>query len=195
MKTLSLFLAAATLAGLTACNGSNSDSVENAQKVNEARNEASLPESAEKKADYDSDFLTKAASGGMLEVALGKLVVQRGTRADAKAFAQQMVTDHSQANAELMGLAQRKRITLPTMMGNDQQDVYKDVEEKTAANFDRVYIREMRQDHEEDIKLFTEAATKATDPDIKALAEKTLPMLQHHLEMVQKIEADIKASK
>jgi len=196
MKTLSLFLATAGLLGsLTACTDGNSDSVENAQKVNEARNEANLPESAEKKADYDSEFLTKAASGGMLEVELGKLVLKRGTRADAKAFAQQMVTDHSQANAELMGLAQRKHITLPTMMGNDQQDVYKDVEEKTAANFDRVYIREMRQDHEEDIKLFSEAATKAADPDIRALAQKTVPVLQHHLEMVKKIEADIKASK
>jgi putative membrane protein len=196
MKTLSLFLASAGLLGsLTACTDGNSDSVENAQKVNEARNEANLPENAEKKADYDSEFLTKAASGGMLEVELGKLVLQRGTRADAKAFAQQMITDHSKANAELMGLAQRKHITLPTMMGNDQQDVYKDVEEKTAANFDRVYIREMRQDHEEDIKLFTEASTKAADADIRALAQKTVPVLQHHLEMVKKIEADIKASK
>jgi putative membrane protein len=196
MKTLSLLLATAgLLSGLTACNGSNSDSVENAQKENEARNEATLSEGAEKKADYDSEFLTKAASGGMLEVELGKLVLQRGTRADAKAFAQQMVTDHSKANAELLGLAQRKHITLPTMMGNDQQDVYKDVQEKTAANFDRAYIREMRQDHEEDIRLFTEAASKATDSDIKALAQKTVPVLQHHLEMVKKIETNIKVSK
>ena len=196
MKTLSTLLASAgLLASLTACTDGNSDSVENAQKVNEARNEANLPEAAEKKADFDSEFMTKAASGGMLEVELGKLVLQRGTRADVKAFAQQMVTDHSKANAELMGLAKRKNIALPTMMGNDQQDVYKDVEEKTGANFDRGYAREMRQDHEEDIKEFTEASVRASDPDIKALATKTLPTLKHHLEMIQKIEADIKASK
>lgn len=196
MKTFSALLASAgLLASLTACTDGNSDSVENAQKVNEARNEATLPEAAEKKADFDSEFMTKAASGGMLEVELGKLVLQRATRADVKAFAQQMVTDHSKGNAELMGLAQRKHITLPAMMGNEQQDVYKDVEEKTGANLDRGYAREMRQDHEEDIKEFTEASVRAADPDIKAFATKTLPMLKHHLEMVQKIEADIKAGK
>jgi putative membrane protein len=194
MKIYSLALAAALLAVLTACSG-NSDSVENAQKANEARNEATLPENAEKKADYDAEFLTKAASGGMLEVELGKLVQERGTMAEAKNFAQQMIDDHSKANNELMVLAQRKHITLPTMMGSDQQDVYKDVEEKTGATFDREYIHEMRQDHEEDVKEFTKAAAQAADPDIRAFASRTLPVLQRHLEMVTKIETSLKADK
>src|SRR5690349_17322008 len=124
MKTILLPLGAvlALLTGLSACSG-NSDSVENAQKVNEARNEARLPEAAENKADYDAGFMTKAASGGMLEVELGKLVLARATSADARMFAQHMVDDHSKVNGELMVLAHRKRITLPTMMGDAQQDV------------------------------------------------------------------------
>jgi putative membrane protein len=182
----------AAAATLSACSG-NSDSVENAQKVNEARNEARLPEAAEAKADYDSEFMTKAASGGMLEVELGKLVLQRATTAEARQFAQHMITQHSAANAELKALAQRKHITLPTMMGNDQQDVFKDIEEKKGLPFDREYLHEMQQDHEEDIKLFTEAAAKAADSEVRAFATRSLPMLQKHLAMVNKLEPMVKS--
>jgi putative membrane protein len=176
------------------CSDGNSDAVENAQKVNEARNEAQ-PEAAQNRADYDSEFMTKAASGGMLEVELGKLVLQRAITPEAKEFARHMVNEHTQANAELAQLAQRRKITLPTMMGDDQQDVYKDIAEKQGLPFDRGYLREMRQDHEEDIKLFSEAAQKAGDPGVRAFAGRTLPHLREHLDRATKAEAAVRNRK
>ncbi|WP_303309508.1 DUF4142 domain-containing protein [Hymenobacter sp. BT730] len=199
MKTLLWSTLCATLLLMGSGCNSRQDAVENAQEVNKAKNESSTESAAtgkmEEKRNFDSEFMTKAASGGMLEVELGKAVAAKATTTEAKQFANMMVKDHTKANTELKALAARKNITLPTAMGEDHQEVYKDVTEKTGTTMDREYLREMVEDHEEDVKKFIEASVKASDPDIKAFAQKTTPVLQHHLEQAQKMLAAVKARK
>ena len=60
----------------------------------------------------DRRFITKAAESSMKEVALSQLAEKRATNPAIKNFAQQMVTDHSQLNSDLMQLAQRKGVML-----------------------------------------------------------------------------------
>ncbi|MCA8832394.1 DUF4142 domain-containing protein [Hymenobacter pini] len=195
MKALFLPLAAAALLTATASCNSN-DSVKQAQEQNEAKNDArtSNTESGEVKKDamdFDTEFMTKAASGGMLEVELGKAVVAKATTAEGKEFATSMVNDHTKANAELMALAAKKNITLPTALGDDHKKVYQDVTEETGVKMDQEYLKEMVKDHKEDVKEFTEASVRASDPEIKAFATKQVPVLQHHLEMAQKMSAAV----
>lgn len=197
MKTL----LAATVLGLTlaACSG-NKDPQEAAQAQNEAQHEAATPNTdagnaAEQKLNYDSEFVTKAASGGLLEVELGKLVSQRGTTAQAKEFARHMVTDHTKANEELKALAAKKNITLPGGLSEDHQKVYDDVADEKGADMDKKYLQEMEKDHEEDVKEFAEAAAKVSDPEIKSFAAKTLPTLHMHLDMVKKDRPAVDAMK
>jgi putative membrane protein len=193
MKISQLSLAAALLLGLASCN-SSSDSVKEAQQTNEAKLDSTTQDKGQDAAvrddkEYDSKFMTKAASGGMLEVELGKVVAQRATTAEAKKFAQQMVTDHTKANAELKALAAKKNITLPASLGDDQKKVYDEVLAEKGTKLDQKYVSEMVDDHEEDVKEFQEASTNAHDPEVKALAAKTLPMLQMHLTMVKGIQS------
>jgi hypothetical protein len=53
----------------------------------------------------------------------------------------------------------------------------------------------MIADHEEDIREYQEAVTKASDTQIKGYAIQTVPMLQMHLQMVQKIQPVVDAKK
>src|SRR5688500_14725755 len=64
----------------------------------------------------DAEFVTAAASGGMLEVELGKVASQKGAAAEVKKFGDHMVTDHSKANTELKSLAGKKNWTIPAKM-------------------------------------------------------------------------------
>src|SRR5918912_462501 len=66
-------------------------------------------------------FMTAAAQGGLAEVQLGRLAAERGGSEAVKQFGQHMVMDHSKANQELMQLAQRKGITLPTEVSSEQK--------------------------------------------------------------------------
>lgn len=60
----------------------------------------------------DKKFMQKAARGGAMEVALGRLAAQRATISQVKQFGQRMVDDHGKANEELKELAARKGIAL-----------------------------------------------------------------------------------
>lgn len=62
----------------------------------------------------DTMFAQKAATSGTMEVQHGQLAASKATNAQVKAFANQLVKDHTAANDELMAIAKRKNITLPT---------------------------------------------------------------------------------
>lgn len=195
--------AAALLVGAASCS-SKPDSVEQAQQANEAKMETTKSDTTVTTSQgtagptskaYDSDFMTKAASGGMLEVQLGQALVKRAVTPEAKQFAQEMVTDHTKNNAELKALAAQKNITLPTVLGKDQQQVYDDVLAEKGPTLDQKYIKAMVADHEEDLKDYQGAVAKATDSQVRDFAQRTIPVLQMHLTMGQKIQPVVDARK
>ena len=61
----------------------------------------------------DLAFMNDAGPGGVAEVELGRLAVERAGSAEVKKFAQQMIEDHSKAGEKLEKLAQQKKVTLP----------------------------------------------------------------------------------
>jgi putative membrane protein len=200
MKRPLITLLSATVLLVSAAGCNSNDSVKEAQKVNEAKADNATASTDMGKVEktgmeYDSEFMAKAASGGMLEVEMGKIVAAHAVTPDAKKFAEQMVSDHTKANAELVALAAKKNITLPTTLSDKHKDVLKDVTEKKGVAMDQEYMKEMLKDHQEDVKEFTDASIKASDPDIKALAAKTVPVLQMHLDMVTKMKPVVDAAK
>lgn len=141
-------------------------------------------------ASVQDNFWTKAAQGGMAEVELAKLALQKSTNADVKKFAQMMVTDHTKANDELKALATKKNVTLPTDIGSHKTTLA-DLNGKTGAEFDKAYVEAMVDDHETDVDLFSDN-TDNSDADIKAFTTKTLPTLQSHLKMIKDIQTKVK---
>lgn len=187
------------LFGAVACN-SKPDSVSQAQDTNEQKIENNTPNTAagEKLEDarkYDTDFMTKAASGGMLEVQLGQQVAQKAVSSQAKMIGETMVKDHTKANDELKAMAAKMNVTLPTALGKDQQDVYNEVLAEKGAKLDKEYVDKMESDHKDDIKQYEEASTKAASPELRAFAAKTLPTLREHLAMIEKAKPAIDALK
>ncbi len=140
---------------------------------------------AEKEPSADAKFMQKAAVGGMYEVEAGKLAAQKGSSDEVKKFGQRMVDDHSKVNDEMKQLAGSKGVTLPTALDRKSKDKIDKLSRLSGAEFDRQYANDMVKDHKEDIKEFSKEANKGKDPDVKALASKTLPTLKEHLKMAQ----------
>jgi putative membrane protein len=173
----------------------------------------------------DKKFIMEALHGGMMEVELGKMAVDKASSADVKQFAQRMVDDHSKANDELMQLASQKGITIPAdhaMMGKSDQSTTSDtaasashtgseskhhdammkahatmdkLSKLSGADFDREYMDMMVKDHVKDVKEFEEASMKAKNADVKAWAAKTLPTLREHLQMARDVNSKVSGSK
>lgn len=136
----------------------------------------------------DKAFFEKAAKSGMKEVEISQGTLEHLTNPQVKSFAQMMVTDHSQANQELMALAAKKGVTLPSKDLKYDEKWSKKTNDK---DLDEDYIKQMVDDHEEAVKLFEKAA-KSDDAEIAAFAQKTLPTLQHHLTMARDLKKMVK---
>jgi putative membrane protein len=179
---------------LFACNSTeNKDSVETAKDANEAK--ADSTDKMVEAAKDDQDFLVKAASGGLMEVQLGKLTAEKSASASVKEFGQKMVTEHSKLNDELKALAAQKNITVPSMPGEDEmKHIDKMNEVKMGREFDKDYVALMVDDHKDDLDKFEKAATDCKDPDIKAFAAKYVPVLKQHLDAAQALRDKMKKS-
>ena len=59
-------------------------------------------------------FVSDAAAGGMKEIFLSNLALEKSTNADVKGFARHMVKDHGAANNKLMKIAEEKGLAFPS---------------------------------------------------------------------------------
>jgi putative membrane protein len=127
----------------------------------------------------DKTFMHKAAKGGMMEVAMGRLAEQNGKSDDVKSFGKRMATDHSKANDELKSIAEKKVVKLSS----------KEPSEKWSS--DKAYIDMMVKDHEKDLAEFQEEAKSGSDPDVKKFAEDTAKMVQEHLDLAKQTQSKL----
>ena len=128
----------------------------------------------------DQTFVDKAAMGGLAEVKLSKLAMDKGQSSEVKQFARRMVEDHTKANVELKQIADKKNLVVPTRLDDQHEKAYDQLAKLDGANFDKEYMRVMATDHDEATKLFKEQSQRGQDPELKSFAMKTLPILEKH---------------
>lgn len=142
----------------------------------------------------DNDFVDNAAAGGIAEIETSRTALEKTQSADIKAFANQMITDHTKANEELKKIAQANDIEVP-----DDTTLVKQAKEKILEmrdeSFDAAYANNQVMAHEETIKLFEKQANTVTDDkvkgatELKAFAQKMLPDLKKHLAHAKELQA------
>ena len=133
----------------------------------------------------DIEFVLDAAKGGMAEVELGKLASDHAQNAEAKKFAERMVTDHSKAGDELKSIAQSKGIRLPEEIEAKDRALMSRLSKLNGAAFDRAYMQAMVSDHVKDVNEFKKEANSGHDPQVKSFASNTLPTLEEHLQQAR----------
>ena len=140
--------------------------------------------------DQDREFVRMAATGGLAEVEFGR-IAQRAARTSVRAFGERMVTDHGRGHAELASLARAKGLDVPMTLEPSQLAMRDRLSGLSGADFDRAYMSEMVRDHTEDIALFERAAETSTDPELKAWAARSLPMLRDHLALARQVNSEV----
>jgi putative membrane protein len=140
------------------------------------------------RATSDLDFINEAATGGMAEVKFGQLAMERAASPEVRKFGEKMVHDHTLANKQLASLIKQKGLAMPAKeLSPKERDVYDRLSKLRGAAFDRAYIKDMVQDHKQDVALFESVANRGKDADVRAFAMKTLPTLREHLEQAEKL--------
>jgi len=131
-------------------------------------------------------FVKMAALGGMTEVEIGKIAQAKANDPNVRKFADEMIKDHSKANAELATLAKTKGLAVPVALDSEHEAIVQRLKSMPSTDFDAAYSRQMVESHDKTIALF-EGATKSSDDDIAAFAKKTLPTLERHKQMADSL--------
>lgn len=175
--------AAGTGAGSSMTGGRNAPA---AQAGTGTRNAESRKD--DKLARGDRKFMQEAAEHGMAELQMAQLAASKAGSADVKALATTLVNDHTNANNELVQLANSKKVELPAAPPRGQRKDIEKLAKLAGAEFDRHFVREVGiKDHEKDIRKFEKASERTKDAQLKAWIDKTLPRLREHLAQAQKL--------
>ena len=135
----------------------------------------------------DELFAAAAASGGLAELNLSQIGMQRATDPELKRFSQQMIEDHTKMNQELLNLLAQKRIAVPQTIDARAQFCADSLAGLSGEEFDKCYAKAQLVTHMDAVATFEAEAKRGQDPDIKALAAKALPRIKLHLKEIKPI--------
>lgn len=139
-------------------------------------------------------FVNKVAISDLFEIATARLALARGTDAQ-KAFANQMIQDHGKTSSELRQVivVRGLKIDIPSQLDSAHQAKYEQLNDARGDDFGAAYAKQQIAAHQEAIALFQRYAQNGDMPELKEWAAKTLPALNHHLEMAQKLDGAAKS--
>jgi putative membrane protein len=135
----------------------------------------------------DKLFIHKAAEGGMAEIQLSQLAVQKSSSDEVKQFAQKMVDDHTMLNDSMKPIADQMGVKPPTKLAKKDQAELDKLNGLSGDDFDKEYLAYMVKDHHSDVRDFKQEDAMAGNSDLKAAVDKGLPVIQQHTMMVDKL--------
>jgi putative membrane protein len=162
---------------------------------------ASLCAAAQNAAPTDPQIAAIVATANQVDIDAGKLAEARTHSQDVKAFAQQMVTDHSSVNQAAGALVQKLGVTpepSPTSKSLQQGGDANLANLKTLSGtpFDRAYIDHEVTYHEAVLAALDKTLIpSAQNADLKALLVKVRPAFVEHLEHAKMLQASLEQTK
>jgi len=145
-------------------------------------------ESNEATAEIRSDANVFGAlhAANTAEIAAGTLAQQRATDSAVRAFAAEMVNDHTAMERDRTALESRLMVTRTTPSGalmSVQGEEAEALNKQTAGpDFDRLYVQQQVLDHQRTLDLIDASIAIATHEDLKkALQSQVRPAVVHHL--------------
>jgi len=135
-----------------------------------------------------ADFVKNAAIAGMFEIQSSELALRKHVQPD-HAFAEHMIRDHERIAAQLKHTVRANHVgvEVPTKLDDEHQKMLDQLRGESGANFDKDYDQMQQQGHQDAVALFQSYAQNGDNLALKSWAAKTLPTLQMHLEMAQKL--------
>jgi putative membrane protein len=137
-----------------------------------------------------NDFVNKVADSDMFEIQSSEIALQKHLDRDTRPFASKMIKDHTKTSRQLKSLVSSGRVKaeIPEAIDADHQGKLDELRNLNGEAFDEAYDKAQLKGHEEAVGLFRTYAQNGDNKDLKRWAAKTLPHLEHHLAMAEKLK-------
>jgi len=144
-------------------------------------------------ANLVSAYAPSAAMGDMYEIQAADIALERAKRADVKALAKMIKTDHTAASTALKTAVATAApdIAIPTDLDQRRKGLLDNLRSAGVNDFDKVYIDQQVAAHEEAVTLHRGLADNSDAPALAAHARTVLPKIEAHLQKAREIQTAI----
>jgi putative membrane protein len=128
-------------------------------------------------------YVKMAADSDMYEIKSSQLAASKAQRDDVKAFARQMITDHTQTTKSLMAALKNQDRTIArpsTRMSSENAANIKLLQKAPKGQFDTLYLTQQVAAHQKAWALHSGYATNGSDPALKQVAATAVPVIEQH---------------
>jgi putative membrane protein len=139
-------------------------------------------------------ILAQMHQADLMEIALGKMAEQKASSDEVRAYADQLVRDHTSVDAKVVAMAQETGTDLKKgaeahQAIRSQSALEKEAERKlksaSGRDFDKLFLQQASADHEKLIAKLQKVRGDSSDDEIEGLIDKVIPILEQHRDLAQ----------
>lgn len=134
----------------------------------------------------DAEFMMTAAHSDQNGIQQSKMALAKGVTGTAKEMADRMIADYTKSTADLKVIAAKKGVKLPADMDAEHKNLVPTMEKLTGKDFEAKYLAQMKIDHQKTANTMAAHENMTQDADLKAFINKTLPVVEQHLQMADR---------
>jgi putative membrane protein len=157
------------------------------------RRSTALPPTEASSKSTSGSILEQIHQADLEEIAIAKIAEEKASTREIRAYAEQLVADHTNANQTVVTTAKKLGVQLhdaATSREARRWSVHEKLVEQmmssaSGAEFDRLFLQHTSVDHDKLIRALKQDREDANNDDIEALIDKILPILEQHRELAQ----------
>ena len=133
-----------------------------------------------------AEYVKTAGASDLYERTSSQIVLQTTQDPKVRAFAQQMIAEHSKSTADVKAAAVRSRVAVaPPKLMPAQMELVAQLRAESGPARDATYLAQQRASHNQALDVQRAYALDGTAPALKAAAGKIAPVVEGHIAMLK----------
>jgi putative membrane protein len=137
-------------------------------------------------------ILRQTHQTNLREIAIGKIAQQKASTTEIRAYVEQLVQDHANADRTVLAIAQKEHVQLQNGKSGPGQALHESTKEKqlekrlrlaSGPDFDRLFLQETSLDQL--IRTLKKDREDISDGELEDVIDKMIPILEQHRELAR----------
>jgi putative membrane protein len=130
-------------------------------------------------------YVKAADASDLFERESAHIVLESTKNPKIGSFAQMMVTDHGKSTEMVKAAAEKSHVPVaPPVLTPEQTKMITQLKGESGAARDTTYIAQQKQAHAQALAAQQAYATNGTAPALKSTAAQIVPVVQHHIALL-----------
>ncbi len=140
------------------------------------------------------EFASKVEMANEFELQAAELARSQARDPKVKEFAETLLKDHMQAGKDFQQ-AMGGKSSGKVQLDKEHSNMLAELKQAKGEAFDQHFVQMMLKDHQKDAQLFDSFAQSGDDPNLKAFAQKTAPVIHAHLKTAESLNSSMGGKK